>query len=196
MRRVAAGVQAAVALADPLGVQGYAALQAVRRELGSGVHVWPDPAPVLERISAPVPPLIKRFLPANLRVFAAVFDDDGGLWASLVLEVRKREITLISTSDMLEPLDLAGKTRDEQAALMLERFAERRGPADVGLFCDRQVLMHLARAPRPVHALARLARLGWVRLDPCPARFRLALRYLPLLMRLSRPGRHKRIRHG
>lgn len=184
VRRLAANAQAGVAMADPFTLQGRAVLQAVQAELGSGVHVWPDPAPFLARIPQSMPRLLRRLLPPDLRLAAAVFDDDGGsLWASLILEVRNREITLISTSDMLEPLDMVGKTREEQESLLLARLSERRGPADVGVFCDRRVLIHLAHHPRPAQALVQMVRRGWVRVSPCPWRYRLALRLLPRLLR-------------
>jgi len=183
VKRLAAAAQSGVKFADPFSEQGRAVLRALGGELGAGIHVWPDPGPMLARMQAGMPPVLRRLIPMDIRIVVGVFDDEGGLWASLILELKNGEAVFISTSDMLEPLGLAGKSEAERAAIMLTRLAEQRGPAQMGLFCDRRTFMHLARHPRPAAALARFVRLGWVALGPCPWRIRLALRFLPLLLR-------------
>lgn len=183
IKRLAAAAQAGVKFADPFSEQGRAVLRALGAELGAGIHVWPDPGPVLARIQSGIPRLLQRLIPRDMRIFAGVFDDDGGIWASVILEIRNCEVVFISTSDMIEPLGLAGKTQAERTAIILQRLAEQRGPAQLGLFCDQSTFMHVARHPRPAAALARFVRLGWVALGPCPWRMRVALRFLPLLLR-------------
>lgn len=183
IKRLAAATQSGIDFADPFTAQGQTLLRALGAELGAGIHAWPDPAPALNQIKSGIPAIISKLTCKKFVLAAFVFDDYEGLWASLILEFRDNEIVFISTSDLLEPLDLSGKSMEQRVALLLGRCAERRGPAHLGLFCDRHAFMHIVCHPSPARALAQCVRNGWVTLGPCPWRMRLAIRLLPRILR-------------
>ena len=181
LKRVTADAQCAVLFDDPLSAQAAAAYAALKREIGSGIHIYPDP---FRRIPAAPPAamrLARRFLLKKSLAIFVVFDDSMDVRMSLILELQRGEISLISTTDFLEPLDCSGMGFDERAALMVRRLEQKRGRPTVGIFCDRAVFEHIKNHPRPVFALLKMARLGWIRFNPFPSRLRMLLKAATML---------------
>jgi hypothetical protein len=181
IRRVAADAQCAVLFDDPLSAQAAAVYSALKREIGSGIHIYPDP---FRRIPAAPPAIMRlarRFLLRNSLGMIVVFDDSLNVWISLILELQRGEISLISTTDFLEPLDCGDMGFDERAALMVRRLEQKRGRPTIGIFCDRAVFEHIKNHPRPVLTLLRMARLGWIRFNPFPSSLRILLRAATML---------------
>jgi hypothetical protein len=174
LNRIAADAQAAVRFEDPLSPQGLAFYNALRNELGAGLNIFPDPLQKPPRVPARLKQLSRAFFAHDLLALFVVFDDNG-VWASLIMEIRNREIVFLSTTDHLEPLELEGLGQEAMAQHILNRLRERRGRADLALFCDGAAFRHIIRHPAPAAALLRLDRLGWVRLNPCPPGFRALL---------------------
>lgn len=176
LSRIAADAQAAVRFEDPLSLQGMACYNALRNELDAGLSIYPDLLRGLPRASARLAGAARRMLAEDLLALLVVFDDNARVWASLILEIRNGEIVLITTTDHLEPLEIGGLTQEAAAQRILQRLQERRGHAGLGIFCDRVAFRHIIRHPAPAAALLRLARLGWVNIHPCPAKFHALLR--------------------
>lgn len=181
LRRIAADAQSAVLFDDPLSAQGLAVYDALKRELGGGLHIYPDPLARLPRIPPSAARIGRKLFLGNTLVIAAVFDEAGDVWTSMIIEFRNAEISLITTTDFLEPMDdLKGLSVEEAARKLVHRLEQKRGRPAVGLFCDREAFAHIVNHPKPVTALLHLAKLGWIRIHPFPARLRMLVRFASL----------------
>ena len=174
LRRLTNEAQTQIRLDDPLTLQGLACYNALRGEMGAGLHIYPDPFRLVPKIPGRFMRLAQKLMVRDLLAMAVVFDDDGSVWGSLILELRDGEVAFISTTDFLEPVSLKGNATD--ADQLIRRLEERRGRPGLALFCDTRAFRHILHHPRPLWALQQCVRRGWVRLKPCPLRLRLLLR--------------------
>ena len=174
LHRFTAGAQTRIRTDRPLMEQILAAREPFDREWGAGIHVYPDPLATIPHIPDFALKAASALLPKHVMTILTVFDHDE-IWTSLIAEIKEREITLLTTTDTLQPLTLEGLDQTHKAGRLLDALAQRHGRATVGIFMDRACFEHLAAHPKPFSALARLVHLKWISIRPFPNRLRMLL---------------------
>lgn len=174
LRRMSADAQTRIRWEQPLWDQLLAARAALKREWGSGVHLYPDPLALVPDIPDLPLQLFRWLLPARVSIAVVAFDGDS-VWTSLLFEIDEGEVTRVSTTASLEPLDLAGMGLEQKARAIHRAAAARRPPHTTGLYMERTAFRQLISHPRPVSCLARLVRRKWVAVTPFPNRMRVFL---------------------
>jgi hypothetical protein len=180
LHRFTAGAQAHVKMERPLTEQILACREPFDREWGSGIHAYPDPLAAIPKLPDFALKLLRALLPRKVMAALVVFERDK-VWTSLIVEAVNAEVTLITTTDTLQPLKLDGTDINKNSVKILNALANSRGRATVGIFMDRAGFEHIAAHTKPVSALAKLVQLRWAVIRPFPNRLRLLLALAPLL---------------
>jgi len=102
-----AGAQSRIRTDRPLMEQIIAAREPFEREWGAGIHVWPIRSPRFRKLPDFALKAARALLPKQVMAIVAVFDRDE-VWTSLIVELTNAEVTLITTTDTLQPLKLEG----------------------------------------------------------------------------------------
>ncbi len=174
LRRVAADAQARIRYDQPLWGQLLAARAALGREWGSGIHLYPDPTTALPDIPELALKLFRRLLPPSFFLVVAAFTGDT-VWTSLMVKVEGGEVTTITTTDSLGPLDIKDLNIEEKSTKISRVITARWGAATAGFYMERTAFQQIIAHPRPVSALARLVHRKWVVVTPFPLRMRVLL---------------------
>jgi len=181
LRRMAADAQAKLLFDDPMSLQLLTLHAAFDREFGAGIHIYPDPFAGLPKIPQPALKLIRRFVLVDSLIMRVVFDEGGSVWTSAIAEIKNSEISFLTTTDYLEPLELAGMSFEEAAAKINSSLERKRGRATIAVFLEKDALAHIIKHPKPVSTAFRLARRGWIMMRPFPSRLRLLARFAALM---------------
>jgi len=160
---------------DPYLFQLIPIIEAVRGEIGSNIHIYP-------RIAQKIPPIPKRLLKYLPRImpkrslFALVIlDADGTVWTSLIIGTTGSEISLITTTEALEPLAVDNIPIERKIRRINRAIAKIFHPPTASIFFDRETFRHLCAHPRPISALLNLHSKGWIHIQPFPLRLRILL---------------------
>ncbi|MFH1539398.1 MAG: hypothetical protein ABIH66_10600 [bacterium] len=171
---------------DPFLFQLLAFVDGVRGETGGGIHFYPSLKGKVPRVTPGGVRFASRFLPREALYTLIVFDNEGGVRASMIIGARGAEIDLITTTEALGP---AGPGRVDTAGLPLEERVRRINAAaarslrqpTASFFMDDDVFRHLCAHPRPLAAVRRLHASGWLTINPFPLKLRLLLGLLGLI---------------
>lgn len=165
---------------EPYLFQLLALADGVRGEMGAGIHVHP-PLKKLPKITPGGVNFVSRFLPREALFTLVVFDDDGGVKASLIVGAKGAEIDLVTTTETLGPLDTAGLPPEERARRINEAAGKTLRKPTASFFMDDDVFRHLCAHPRPLAAVRRLHSAGWLTINPFPLKLKLLLGVAGLL---------------
>jgi hypothetical protein len=180
VRRALAGAQTKIKIDQTMLEQILAGRESFDREWGNGIHVYPDPLANVPRVPDFARRALRIFLPKQLLVMLVVFERDE-VWTSLVLGVTDGEVSLVSTTDMLQPISLEGLDIPRKANRLTAALRRRHGRPTACIFMDRASFEHLAAHPKPVSALAELVGKKWALIHPFPSRLHILLALAPLL---------------
>lgn len=180
VRRALAGAQARIKPEHTLLEQIIAGKEPFEREWGNGIHVYPDPLAGIPRVPDFALRALRLFLPKKMLLMVVVYEREK-IWTSLVLGVSGGEVSMVSTTDTLQPVSLEGLDAQQKAARLAAALQRRHGRPTVCVFMDRASFEHLAAHPHPVSAFARLLDRKWALVRPFPRRMRLLLAIAALL---------------
>ncbi len=181
LHRFTAAAQTRIRTNQTLLEQILAGKEPLEREWGSGISVYPDPLTSMPRLPDTAFRLLRALLPRRLMAIISVFDHDGGIMASAIIEMKNGEITLLTTTDTLQPFTLEGGDMNRKADKLIGALAKTHGRPTVGIFTDRAGFEHVAAHPKPLSALAHLVKLKWALIRPFPYRLRVLLALAPIL---------------
>ncbi|HOX27916.1 MAG TPA: hypothetical protein PLQ76_02045 [bacterium] len=182
LRRLAAGCQSKISMEDTLSAQITACREPFSREWKSGIHIYPDPAPRLPKVSENFARLLRFILPKNFLSMIVVFDGRE-IWTSLITNIKEGEITLISTTDSLQPFSFPDDAINAKSNILNGRIKSTHGQPDFCIYLDKEVFYHLTSHPKPFVELARFIRKKWVHVDPFPRKIRFLMMILSIFRR-------------
>jgi hypothetical protein len=178
--RLLAGIQSKINIDQTLFEQILAVRDPLRRELGAGVRVYPDPLSALPRIPNFAIKALKLLSPKNLTLMIVVLEETE-VWTSAVIRIKNGEANLITTTDTLRPGPELTGDMARDAATLAKALGEKHGKATLGVFMSRAGFEHIIAHPRPLGALAALASRKWIVIHPYPRRARLLMALAPML---------------
>lgn len=168
---------------EPYLFQLLALVDGVRGETGGGIHFYPPLKGKIPKITPGGVNFASRFLPREALYTLVVFDDEGGVRASLIIGAKGFEIDLVTTTEALGHLDTAGLPPEERARMINEAAARVLRKPTASFFMDEDVFRHLCAHPRPAAAVRRLHSAGWLTINPFPLKLKLLLGAAGLLRR-------------
>jgi len=178
--RLLAGAQSKINIDQTLFEQVMSLREPLRRELGSGVRIYPDILAAMPRLPDFALKILKLLSPKNFMSMVVVLDGKD-VWTSAVVRITNGEADLITTTDTLRPGPELTGDMARDAASLVKAMESARGKVALGIFMSRAGLEHLIAHPRPLGALAALASRKWIVIHPFPRRARILLALAPLL---------------
>jgi len=178
--RLLAGAQSRINIDQTLFEQIMAFRDPLRRELGAGIRVYPDPLSALPRLPDFALKILKLLSPKNFTLMAVVLEETE-VWTSAVIRIKNGEANLITTTDTLRPGPEMTGDMARDAAALAKAMEAAHGKVTLGVFMSRAGFEHIIAHPRPLGALAALASRKWIVIHPYPRRARLLLALAPLL---------------
>lgn len=166
---------------DPFLFQLLAFVDGVRGETGSGIHFYPSLKGKVPRVTPGMVNFITRFLPREALYTFVVFDDEGGVWGSVIIGAAGAEVDLITTTEALGNINTAGLPLEERVQRINTAVDRVLRTPTASFFMDDDVFRHLCAHPRPLAAVRRLHSSGWLTVQPFPLKLKLLLGLTGLL---------------
>ncbi|MEW6200380.1 MAG: hypothetical protein AB1546_00265 [bacterium] len=179
--KIATNFQSHIHWDDPYLFQLIPIIRAVRGEIGSNIHIYPDITRKIPRIPDKLLKLLPRILPRRAIFSIVIFDADGTVWTSLIIGTTGAEISLITTTEALEPLAADPIPFSRKIIRINRAIAKILQPPTASIFMDREIFRHLCAHPRPISELLKLHSKGWLRIQPFPIRLRILLMLMSFL---------------
>ena len=112
----------------------------------------------------------QRFIervPNTGTIVLGVFGDHS-IWTSLILRIDNGKIGLITTTDMILPIDAHIEDWRSVVRRILDQVAAQIGTPFAGLFCTRETFIDWVNSDDRIGRLKALKTEGSVILEPCP----------------------------
>jgi hypothetical protein len=144
----------------------------IDEELGRRFFVWPK-----EFWSKGLFSLLKRLravldeLPSDYVCVITIFEENT-IWASLIFQGVNGQITRITTTKAMEPLEFTISEWQSDYPKLLTVVAKKLGSPTLGFFTDDETLRFLMRSETPLDFIRQARRTSQIIIDPIPGRIR------------------------